>query len=145
MPPATTSLEPWLFQETKKKKKYTPRELNLGFTSRGTTSGWGGRFSCTEERVFLLKSPSGNKCTTYCGLQGATSRSWWDTKGAFVMHKTLSSLLRHAQDIKGGERLDESTRKATCPECTMAHRYSPTHSLYPLKDATGNSSIQASV
>lgn len=28
--------------------------------------GGGGRFSCTEERVFFLKSPSGNKCATYC-------------------------------------------------------------------------------
>ena len=91
--------------------------------------------SCTAECMFFLKSPSGNKCTTHCGLRGATSRSRRDTKGAFVMARNTQRFTQTRTGYKRRRRvgggLCELTRQETCAECRLAH-HAPQHAVFLL-------------
>ena len=53
-----------------------------------------------QSTCLFLKSPSGNKFTTHFGLQAATSRSWHDTKGAFVMARNP----QHAKEVERAKK-----------------------------------------
>ena len=88
-------------------------------------------FLYSRVHVFFLKSPSRNKCTTHCGLQGATSGSWHDTKGAFVMARNTQHFTQNPQDIKGDGGLCEFARQATCARCRLA-RHAPQHAVFLL-------------